>query len=142
MSELRSMIDDAVREVRPAADAFERATRRARARQTRRRAGATATAIVLTIAVSGLLWRAFQGAPPKEPAVGAQGAIVFTTQGPEDMTPMIAVMLADGTHVRTLVPGLDPALSPDGSKIAFVRGSGSGSGIFVMDADGTDVRQL
>jgi Tol biopolymer transport system component len=97
---------------------------------------------VLTIAVWGLLWRAFLGAPSKEPAVGAQGAIVFTTQGPEDATPMITVMLADGTHVRTLVPGLDPALSPNGSKIVFVRRSGSGSGIFVMDADGTDVRQL
>jgi hypothetical protein len=53
----------------------------------------------------------------------------------------IYLMNADGTEQTLLnhngLYGRDPAGSPDGSKIAFVR-----DGIYVMNADGTDEAQL
>jgi Tol biopolymer transport system component len=55
----------------------------------------------------------------------------------------IYLMNTDGTDVRRLTPAgngdYSPAWSPDGSKIAFLRG---GAGLQVMNADGTDVQQL
>jgi len=51
----------------------------------------------------------------------------------------IAVMHSDGTGLETLAEGITPAWSPDGSRIAF---AGWDLGLFVMNADGTGVRQL
>jgi Tol biopolymer transport system component len=55
-------------------------------------------------------------------------------------------MNADGTGVKRLTddPGDDllPAWSPDGTKIAFVRGVGTNPDIYVMNADGTGASQL
>jgi TolB protein len=70
---------------------------------------------------------------------------VFTTQGPDDMMPLITVMSTDGSHVRVLAPGVNPAWSPDGTMIAFSApepGPEQSAAIFVMNADGSDVRQL
>jgi Tol biopolymer transport system component len=47
----------------------------------------------------------------------------------------IIVLNADGTDIRDLGPGCMPSFSPDGTKIAF---SQSGSGVMLMDADGTN----
>jgi len=56
----------------------------------------------------------------------------------------LAVMNADGTGVKELkVQGNEPALSPDGSKIAFSRAPGNDSPqIFVVNADGKELKQL
>ena len=62
----------------------------------------------------------------------------------------IVVANADGTNVNTHTGGLDGtgyglAWSPDGQRIAFVMGdfpSGSHPRLYVMSADGTDVRLL
>ncbi len=35
-----------------------------------------------------------------------------------------------------------PSWSPDGSRIVFVRGTGSGSEIYVMNSDGSNLTQL
>ncbi len=68
---------------------------------------------------------------------------MFTTQRSGDLTPLIAVIEADGSGLHVLTPGNDPEWSPDGTMIAF---SGSGAdrsaGIYVMNADGSDVRQV
>ncbi len=47
----------------------------------------------------------------------------------------VIVLNADGTNVRDLGPGCMPSFSPDGKKIAFTH---SGSGVMLMDADGTN----
>ena len=71
----------------------------------------------------------------------------------------VVVVNRDGTHERNLTQGScvgdclgseEPAWSPDGRKIAFVRAFGPFSdegfpatvGLFVMDANGSNVRQL
>jgi TolB protein len=61
----------------------------------------------------------------------------------------ICVTAADGSSVRPLpqtpatgVSDTAPAWSPDGSEIAFGRSVGYKRGIFVMNADGSDPRQV
>jgi TolB protein len=61
----------------------------------------------------------------------------------------ICVMNADGSDVRPLPQqpptGLSdsaPSWSPDGKRIAFGRGVGDQEAVFVMDADGSDARQV
>ncbi len=64
----------------------------------------------------------------------AGGRIVFqeSSGGP------IYIMNADGSGLRQVTTGLDPALSPDGSKIAFARWSGQ-KGIWILNlADGSE----
>ena len=55
---------------------------------------------------------------------------------------MIARVAPDGSGFGIIGNGRDPCVSPDGKKIAFTRGVGKGSCVFVMDADGKSVRQL
>src|SRR5580765_1139611 len=59
----------------------------------------------------------------------------------------IHTMNADGSARAPLTSGpydFEPAWSPDGTQIAFVRNGGSGNGgeIFVMNQDGSNQRQL
>ena len=41
-----------------------------------------------------------------------------------------------------LTNGYDPAISPDGSKVAFYRGGGADNGVWVINSDGTDERRI
>ena len=81
--------------------------------------------------------------------------IAFTHHDIRPIGIQIAVVNPSGHHLIHLTTGrassFDPAWSPDGSQIAFVRepvGKGltstlrAGSEIYVMNADGTNVRQL
>ena len=59
----------------------------------------------------------------------------------------VYVMEPDGTRRRRLTrtsvsDETAPAWSPDGRKIAFARNGSGDDGIYVMDADGSDVRRL
>src|SRR5918993_3224110 len=54
------------------------------------------------------------------------------------------LMHADGSAQRRLTRGRHPTWSPDGSKIAFItaRRQGSSTQIWVIGADGRDLRRL
>ena len=73
---------------------------------------------------------------------------VSNPRSPTGLTGKLALATADGAIVlydlasgatRTLTGGFDPAISPDGQRVAFVRG---GDGLFVIDADGGNERRL
>jgi WD40 repeat protein len=48
---------------------------------------------------------------------------------------------ADGSNLRRLTDGLDPAWSPDGDKVAFIRWRYP-SGIYLIDPDGSGERRI
>ena len=62
--------------------------------------------------------------------------VVQTSLGGE----FYVVDLATGAS-RYLVSGLDPAISPDGSTVAFTRGGGD-NGLFLIDIDGSNERRI
>jgi Tol biopolymer transport system component len=63
---------------------------------------------------------------PAEPAL--PGKVAFQTGSGGD----IYVVSANGTGLRRLTDGMDPALSPDGNSLAFTRW-GAPHGVFVLD---------
>src|SRR3989440_3560755 len=74
----------------------------------------------------------------------ANGKIAFAST--RDGAWGIYVMNADGSNQTRLTLGIEPAWSPDGSKIAFVAGPDSSSlypnTIYVMNADGSNPIRL
>lgn len=68
-------------------------------------------------------------------ALTGGGKIVFQ----EASGSSIYTVNADGTNLKRVTYGMDPAFSPDGSKIAFAR-EGAIAGLFVVNADGTNER--
>jgi Tol biopolymer transport system component len=56
----------------------------------------------------------------------------------------VATINADGTGQRVLAEGYLPQWSPDGSRIAYQQfiNQSTGDAVFVMNADGTDIRQV
>jgi len=72
------------------------------------------------------------------PTPGLQGKLVFQRcSGCE-----IYVIHADGTGLRQLTDGLDPAWSPDGKRVAFARWGGQSPGIYLIDGDGKNETQV
>jgi TolB protein len=71
-------------------------------------------------------------------ATSGQHHIVFQTSsgGP------IYVMNPDGSGLRYLTDGIDPAISPDGQQVAFTRWQGAVGSVWVINIDGTGERQL
>lgn len=67
--------------------------------------------------------------------------LVFASTRPWGDSWSLWAMNDDGTNLRRLTPGfaVDPAWSPDGSRIAYV---GADSAVHVMNADGSDARRL
>jgi Tol biopolymer transport system component len=83
-----------------------------------------------------------------DPAISSDGKrIAFSAGIPNEAWLDIYVMNADGTGRVRLTHEVNassrqPAWSPDGKQIAFEHSVLTGEQIFVMNADGTDVRQL
>ena len=70
----------------------------------------------------------FAPAPARAAFPGTNGPIVFVTTGD------VSMIQPDGSGLEALWAGREPALSPDGGRIAF---SADGS-LFVVDLDGSD----
>ena len=69
---------------------------------------------------------------------GGNGSIAFT-QLDSTFNPDLATIAPDGSGRQTLLDqGLEPAWSPDGTKVAFARGSD----IFIANADGTGITEV
>jgi WD40 repeat protein len=104
-------------------------------------------ALALLVAVAGFVFaiRSFRSEqPPPQPGSPAEnGLIAFARDGTDAG---LYATSPDGSDVSRLTSNdvdQDPAWSPDGSKIAFVRGFWDQSaGIYVMNADGTGVERL
>jgi TolB protein len=56
--------------------------------------------------------------------------------------PRMCRIAPDGAHFKVIGTGIDPAVSPDGKTVAFARVEPDGHHLFVMDADGSNVRRL
>ncbi len=79
---------------------------------------------------------AIPGQPaPARPAL--PGKLAFQTRNGGD----IYLMNADGSGLRRLTYGFEPALSPDGRQVAFTRWD-EPRGLWVIDADGSNARHL
>lgn len=94
------------------------------------------TTVVVTQPTPTPLPNPFETRVPVGSLTGS-GKIVFQ----ESSGGNIYTVNADGTNLQRVTFGLDPALSPDGSKIAFVR-QGPIPGLYVANADGTDEKNL
>jgi TolB protein len=107
------------------------------------RLGTAALALVVAAAGIAFAARAFFGEDP-EPASALDTSIAFVVR---EHPATIYTMSPDGTDVRRLVEGRDPAWSPDGMRIAFRRGRTDEPGglmnrIYLADADGSNVRTI
>jgi TolB protein len=145
MSDVKDLLDEAVGSLKPRAD--QRAVEeRVERRKQRRRVAAGSVAVAVFVLAGWFAWTAFRPGGTTAGSTGSDGErIAFTTQGPSDLTSAIAVMAPDGSNVLVLGQGQEPAWSPDGEQIAFSQRTDDGpasTGIFVMRADGTDVRRL
>jgi TolB protein len=56
--------------------------------------------------------------------------------------PRMCRIAPDGTNFTGVGKGIDPAVSPDGKSIAFAKNLADGHHLYIMDADGSNVRQL
>jgi Tol biopolymer transport system component len=76
--------------------------------------------------------------PGISPKWSPDGTRLAVTRG-TDAGLEVGVMNLDGSNATTVTTGLTPAWSPDGKRLAFSRNN---VGVFVIDADGTNVKQL
>ncbi len=96
----------------------------------------TARPVRLALAVLGLLVGL---APAHATYPGENGPIVFTTGTPRT----IGKVLPGSGTITTLTDGFSPRVSPNGKKIAFLKGQlNQGKDVYVMDIDGNNLAQL
>jgi hypothetical protein len=76
-------------------------------------------------------------APPSASAAGPGKVVLQTSSGGD-----IMALNPDGTGLRRLTHGIDPALSPDGSTVAFTRWTGEDGTLWLIDVDGNNERAI
>jgi TolB protein len=72
------------------------------------------------------------------PAPGSTGRLVIQSSSGGD----IYVINADGSGLRRLTNGIDPAISPDGQSVAFTRWNGEDGSLWLINIDGSNERQV
>jgi TolB protein len=75
------------------------------------------------------------------PSVQADGKKIWFSLA-KDEKAVIGYVSHDGKVYQEVANGRDGAISPDGKKIAFTQKTGKGFPVFVMDADGKNVKQI
>ncbi len=78
------------------------------------------------------------GAQSAAPTAHTGGRLLIQLQRGGD----IVLLNRDGTDLRTLTTGIDPALSPDGERVAFSRWQGAEGTLWVINTDGTNERPV
>jgi Tol biopolymer transport system component len=102
-------------------------------------------ALAFAVAAAGIAFaaRAFFGEDPR-PGSALDTKIAFVVK---EHPAAVYTMNLDGTDIRKVVEGRDPAWSPDGTRIAFRRGRTDEPGglmnrIYLADVDGSNVRTI
>ncbi len=72
--------------------------------------------------------------PVASTGVPLTGQLVLQRSSGQD----VLVINSDGTGLRELTTGIDPALSPDGQRVAFTRWTGDTGNLYVVDIDGSN----
>jgi Tol biopolymer transport system component len=91
----------------------------------------------IILAVLAFLQLAVPPAAQAARADGLTGVLVFQ----EHNGGMIYLYDLESKTLKALTTGYDPALSPDGSTVAFIRYGGE-QGLYLIGADGTDERRI
>ena len=104
--------------------------------------GPRVLALVVLALAFALVAVSAASARPQRPAAQPQW-LVFGARGNDGFTEQLFRISTAGTGLKQLTTGAlaasSPAVSPDGSRIAFAR---LGDGLFSMSVNGTDVRRL
>jgi hypothetical protein len=136
MAELRELFEMTTKQMEPDQDSWRELQRRQDRSSRRRRLGAFAAVAAMLVAATLAAVNVWPEAEPTPSVLDAPGA-------PLDGYYLIG--LDGGSPIR--IPGPEGSSwyrpSPDGERIAFVQEDAEGvDQIFVMDLDGSDVRQL
>ncbi len=98
--------------------------------------------MVASIAIAAFASQGFGVSPASATSPGSNGRIAFTRLVPGTA---IYSVSANGTGIKKLITkSWDPSWSPDGSRLAFAsyRSADGANAIWVMNADGSGLRQL
>jgi uncharacterized protein YgiM (DUF1202 family) len=95
----------------------------------------------------GGVWAAMPQAPQPQAAAAAQAPIPAPAGPPQGRLVIglesggdIMVVNADGSGLRRLTSGIDPALSPDGRTVAYTRWTGADGTLWLINVDGSGER--
>lgn len=75
--------------------------------------------------------------PPSASPAGLRGNLAI-----QDGKDAIYIYNLETGDLRFLTSGFDPAISPDGTKVAFNRGGGADNGIYTIGIDGSNERKI
>ena len=137
MSDLKELFDMVTNKTEPDIDAWREQEQRQRKRGNGRRAAAfTAAAVIAAGAIVAAVLA--QGSGQGQPMQSSTPPVVSTGAS------LIAIDVATGNQTKVLsnVAAFRPAISPDGTQIAFDRTVEGKAQLFIANVDGSGARQL